>query len=169
MKLSLEIAFFGPSIVSAFRNGSATYFRGIVRALAARGHRITFFEPRIEGRQKHRDMPDPLWADVVVHSGTDANDLGRVLEQARRADVVVKASNVGVFDDVLEREIPRSLKPGATSIFVGRRRSHDARAARTGGRARRLRPRLHPRRRAIARPTLRSTWRALVRDHRACA
>lgn len=117
MKLSLDIAFFGSSIVSAFRNGSATYFRGIVRALAARGHNVTFFEPRVEGRQRHRDVPNPPWVDVVVHSGTDATEIERALERARRADVVVKATSIGVFDDLLEREIPRALKPGATSIF----------------------------------------------------
>ncbi len=33
----LEIAFFGSSLVSAYWNGAATYYRGIIRALAERG------------------------------------------------------------------------------------------------------------------------------------
>jgi spore maturation protein CgeB len=41
----MTIAFFGSSLVSAYWNGAATYYRGIIRALADRGHRITFFEP----------------------------------------------------------------------------------------------------------------------------
>jgi spore maturation protein CgeB len=63
----LDIAFFGSSLVSAYWNGAATYYRGIVRALAERGHRVTFFEPDAYDRQQHRDMPDPPWATVVVY------------------------------------------------------------------------------------------------------
>ena len=53
------VSFFGSSLVSAYWNGAATYYRGIVRALAERGHRITFFEPDAYDRQKHRDIADP--------------------------------------------------------------------------------------------------------------
>ena len=35
---SLRIAFFGSSLVSAYWNGAATYYRGILKALHARGH-----------------------------------------------------------------------------------------------------------------------------------
>jgi len=117
MKLSLEIAFFGSSLVSAYWNGAATYYRGIIRALAARGHRITFYEPDAYDRQKHRDMADPSWAEVVVYSGTERDDVYRMLERAGRADVVVKASGIGVWDTLLEHEVPRATKPGGLSIF----------------------------------------------------
>jgi spore maturation protein CgeB len=103
----MNIAFFGSSLVSAYWNGAATYYRGIVRALAARGHRITFFEPDAYERQAHRDIDDPPWAKVVVYSGTDVGDVDRVLTQAQRADVVVKASGIGVWDELLEREVAR--------------------------------------------------------------
>src|SRR4051812_50020813 len=62
------IAFFGSSLVSAYWNGAATYYRGIIRALAARGFDVTFFEPDAYDRQRHRDIPDPEWARVVVYS-----------------------------------------------------------------------------------------------------
>ena len=42
MHAGLDIAFFGSSLVSAYWNGAATYYRGIVRALHKRGHRVTF-------------------------------------------------------------------------------------------------------------------------------
>ena len=58
----MRIAFFGSSLVSAYWNGAATYYRGIVRALARRGHRITFYEPDAYDRQQHRDIADPDWA-----------------------------------------------------------------------------------------------------------
>ena len=41
----MRIAFWGSSLVSAYWNGAATYYRGILRALAHRGHEITFYEP----------------------------------------------------------------------------------------------------------------------------
>src|SRR5947209_6065678 len=101
MNHGLNIAFFGSSLVSAYWNGAATYYRGIIRALAERGHRITFYEPDAYDRQQHRDIADPNWARVVVYSGQDESEALRVIEQARGADLVVKASGVGVFDELL--------------------------------------------------------------------
>lgn len=114
---SWDIAFFGSSLVSAYWNGAATYYRGIIRALHARGHRITFYEPDAWDRQKHRDIPAPSWCDVFVYSGIDSGDVERALDDARRADVVIKASGVGVWDDLLEEAVPRMKRPGAMAIF----------------------------------------------------
>ncbi len=55
----LTIAFFGSSLVSSYWNGAATYYRGIIKALAERGHKVTFYEPDAFERQKHRDIDDP--------------------------------------------------------------------------------------------------------------
>jgi spore maturation protein CgeB len=100
----MEIAFFGSSLVSAYWNGAATYYRGIIRALAARGHRITFYEPDAYERQQHRDIPDPPWARVVVYPATQ-DGVSRALEAGSGADLIVKASGVGVFDEFLESAI----------------------------------------------------------------
>lgn len=104
MRNTLDIAFFGSSLVSTYWNGAATYYRGLIRALHARGHRITFYEPDAFERQQHRDMADPQWARVVVYPA-DAQHVYGVLEAARGVDLVVKASGVGVFDELLEREV----------------------------------------------------------------
>jgi spore maturation protein CgeB len=101
----MNIAFFGSSLVSAYWNGAATYYRGMVRALHQRGHSITFFEPDAFGRQQHRDMADPPWAQVVVYPAHSDPDALRAVEQARGADLVVKASGVGVFDELLEAAV----------------------------------------------------------------
>ena len=101
---SLNIAFFGSSLVSAYWNGAATYYRGIVRALHARGHRVTFYEPDAYERQQNRDIADPDYATVVVYEPTEAA-ARRCLAAAAEADVVVKASGVGVLDEFLEREV----------------------------------------------------------------
>jgi spore maturation protein CgeB len=97
----MQIAFFASSLVSAYWNGAATYYRGIVRALADRGHRITFYEPDAYQRQQHRDIDDPPWARVVVYEATE-DGVCRALESARGDDLIVKASGVGVFDEFLE-------------------------------------------------------------------
>ena len=81
----LDIAFFGASRVSAYWNGAATYYRGIVRALAERGHRVTFYEPDAYGRQQHRDMPDPSWARVVVYAGEGESGVLDALSSAHGA------------------------------------------------------------------------------------
>ena len=105
MTAGLDIAFFGSSLVSAYWNGAATYYRGIVRSLSRRGHRVTFYEPDAFGRQEHRDIPDPEWARVVVYPGDSESGALRALEDAKGADLVIKASGVGVFDGLLERAV----------------------------------------------------------------
>ncbi len=112
----LRIAFFGSSLVSAYWNGAATYYRGIVRALHDRGHRISFYEPDAFGRQEHRDIPDPPYARVVVYPSTPEG-VGAALTEARGADVVVKASGVGIFDELLEEEVLSFGRDGSAVVF----------------------------------------------------
>jgi len=81
-----QLAFFGSSLVSAYWNGAATYYRGLIKELYARGVDVTFFEPDAYERQQHRDLADPGWARVVVYPATD-DGLARALEQARGADL----------------------------------------------------------------------------------
>jgi spore maturation protein CgeB len=108
----VKIAFFGSSLVSSYWNGAATYYRGIVRALAERGHTVTFYEPDAYDRQANRDIPDPPWARVVVY---DPAQWEQTLELARGAEVAVKASGVGANDAELEAGV---LELGAaTTIF----------------------------------------------------
>jgi spore maturation protein CgeB len=113
----LSIAFFGSSLVSAYWNGAATYYRGILQTLAARGHRVTFYEPDAFDRQAHRDIPDPNWARVVVYSVDNTDAVLRALEEAQTADLVVKASGVGVFDTLLEARVPEIKRPNALAVF----------------------------------------------------
>lgn len=113
---SYKIAFYGSSLVSAYWNGAATYYRGIIKALHSLGHQTTFFEPDAFERQQHRDIPDPAWAEVVVYQPTD-QDVKRVLNEAQHYDIVVKASGVGVFDALLEEEVLNNRRPGQQIIF----------------------------------------------------
>jgi spore maturation protein CgeB len=113
----MNVAFFASSLVSAYWNGAATYYRGIVRALHARGHHVTFYEPDAYDRQKHRDMADPPWAKVVVYSAQNEDEVLRTVERARGADLVVKASGVGVYDELLERAVLDLQGPRTTVVF----------------------------------------------------
>jgi spore maturation protein CgeB len=112
----MNIAFYGSSILSSYWNGAATYYRGMLAELARHGHTITFFEPDAFGRQQHRDMEPPDWLTVVVYPAT-ADGLRKVIAQAADADVVVKASGVGVFDNELVEGVMAVSRPGALRIF----------------------------------------------------
>lgn len=105
MKASLEIAFFGSSLLSSYWNGAATYYRGIIHALHGLGHRVTFYEPDAYGRQQNRDIEPPEWAEVHVYAGEGTEGVERALELARGSDWIIKASGVGVHDALLEREV----------------------------------------------------------------
>lgn len=112
----MKIAFYGSSLLSSYWNGAATYYRGILRALAARGHDITFYEPDAYDRQAHRDIEPPEWARSVVYPATPEG-LAQVLGEAGRADVVVKANGVGVYDRELLEGVLREARADALTIY----------------------------------------------------
>jgi spore maturation protein CgeB len=102
----MKIAFFGSSLISAYWNGAATYYRGILSALYNRGHEIVFYEPDAWDRQKYRDIADPPYARSVVYAANDASEVIRTVQRAaQKTDLLVKASGVGVFDELLEEAV----------------------------------------------------------------
>jgi spore maturation protein CgeB len=112
----MKVAFYGSSLLSSWWNGAATYYRGLLRDLAARGYDITFYEPDAYERQSHRDMDPPDWARSVVYPAT-AEGLASVLAEAPAADIVVKASGVGVFDAELIAGIVEHSRNDSLRIF----------------------------------------------------
>jgi spore maturation protein CgeB len=112
----MRIAFYGSSLLSSYWNGAATYYRGILRALAELGHDIVFYEPDAYGRQQHRDIEPPDWARVVVYPATAAG-LRAVMAPAGEADAVVKASGVGIFDVELLQGLARAAPKDALWVF----------------------------------------------------
>jgi spore maturation protein CgeB len=112
----MKIAFYGSSLLSSYWNGAATYYRGLLRDLAGRGYDITFYEPDAFDRQQHRDIDPPEWARSVVYPATP-EAMREVLQEAKAADIVVKANGVGVFDtELLEGTIEHSRRD-ALRIF----------------------------------------------------
>src|SRR5438045_8500691 len=99
----MTIAFFLSSLLSAYWNGAATYYRGLIKALHDRGHNITVYEPDAYERQQHRDIQDPHWARVIVYANDEDAAL-HALEAARRhAGMIGKADGIGVVSQLLKR------------------------------------------------------------------
>jgi spore maturation protein CgeB len=112
----MKIAFYGSSLLSSYWNGAATYYRGLLRALAALGYDIVFYEPDVYDRQKNRDMEPPDWCRVVVYGATPGA-LMNAAARAAEADIVVKASGVGFEDEALLRAVLAHARPGAVTVF----------------------------------------------------
>ncbi|TPE51652.1 CgeB family protein [Amaricoccus solimangrovi] len=111
-----RVAFYGSSLLSSYWNGAATYYRGLLRALAALGHDITFYEPDAYDRGAHRDIAPPGWARVVVWEASPRG-LAAAAAQASEADVVIQASGVGYEDEDLLHAVMAAARPGALRIF----------------------------------------------------
>ncbi|MGV3706404.1 MAG: CgeB family protein [Arcticibacter sp.] len=116
MENKLKVAFYGSSLVSAYWNGAATYYRGIIKELSRLGYQVAFYEPDAYERQQHRDIPDPEWAKVVVYDNNEESAF-KVLAEAAHADIVIKASGVGVFDELLEEQVLKLRKENQLVIF----------------------------------------------------
>jgi spore maturation protein CgeB len=114
----MKIVFFGSSLLSAYWNGAATYYRGILSALHRRGHEITFYEPDAWDRQKHRDIEAPTYARTIIYPVDDeASVLATLRNAVRDADLLVKASGIGVFDELLEEAVLKFRLPRTVVAF----------------------------------------------------
>ncbi|MFL6796482.1 MAG: glycosyltransferase [Xanthobacteraceae bacterium] len=91
--MKLDIVIYGLSITSSWGNGHATTYRALTKALAARGHRVTFLERDVPWYRSHRDLP------TSPHCGIELYDTLKEVPQryaalTRQADLVVMGSYV---------------------------------------------------------------------------
>lgn len=89
----LDIVFLGLSITSSWGNGHATTFRGLVRELSSRGHRVLFLERDVPWYAANRDLPNPPYGRTELYSDLQ-NLKDRFTAQVRDADVVIVGSYV---------------------------------------------------------------------------
>jgi spore maturation protein CgeB len=90
---SLEIVILGLSITSSWGNGHATTYRGLVRELARRGHRVLFLEHDVPWYAENRDLPCPPYGTTELYR--DLPDLDRRFRaRLRQADAVILGSYV---------------------------------------------------------------------------
>jgi spore maturation protein CgeB len=87
----LSIVILGLSIRSSWGNGHATTYRGLVRALAARGHRVLFLERDMPWYARAVDMPKPVGARLELYS--DLAELkSRFTPAVHEADLTIVGS-----------------------------------------------------------------------------
>lgn len=87
----MKLVFFGLTITSSWGNGHGTTYRSLLKALAARGHRIQFVEKDVEWYRNNRDLPQPEFCQVELYDDWARESKGlRTL--ARDADAIVIGS-----------------------------------------------------------------------------
>lgn len=68
----MKLVVFGLAISSSWGNGHATLWRGLCRALAARGHRVVFYERDVPYYAANRDLFDIPGGELVLYSDWSA-------------------------------------------------------------------------------------------------
>ena len=89
----LDLVFIGLSITSSWGNGHASTYRGLLAALAARGHRISFLERDVPWYAANRDLPSADYCRVELYS-SPADLKERFGKAVRAADAVIIGSYV---------------------------------------------------------------------------
>ncbi|MCK1636092.1 glycosyltransferase [Bradyrhizobium sp. 157] len=91
--MKLDIVMFGLSITSSWGNGHATTYRALIKALAARGHRITFLERNVPWYGDHRDLSSSPHCRIKLYDSL--RDVSQhYSSMVAAADVVVLGSFV---------------------------------------------------------------------------
>ena len=91
--MKLDIVIFGLSITSSWGNGHATTYRALIKALAARGHRVTFLERDVPWYRPHRDLETAPYCRIELYE-TLKDVPQRFASLVREADAVVMGSFV---------------------------------------------------------------------------
>ena len=126
----MRFVFFGLSIASSWGNGHATCYRGLLRALHARGHRAVFYERRTPWYDANCDLPAADYCAIRRYTSWPPPDAPPAV---READVVVLGSYAG------RRAGHRRLAAGADAGPAGllrHRHPQDPDPLRPGGRRR---------------------------------
>jgi spore maturation protein CgeB len=87
----MKIVIFGLTITSSWGNGHATTYRSLIKALAARGHKVHFVEKDVPWYRNNRDMPDPGFCTVQFYDDWDASARALICARAD-ADATVVGS-----------------------------------------------------------------------------
>jgi spore maturation protein CgeB len=100
----MKLVVFGLSISSSWGNGHATTYRALLRAFAARGHEVVFYEwdaPWYGG--EHRDLPQPDFCTLTLYRDWSTTRRAAIAE-ALEADATLVGSYVHegprVIDDL---------------------------------------------------------------------
>jgi spore maturation protein CgeB len=75
----MKLVIFGLTVSSSWGNGHATLWRGLIRALGARGHEVVFFERDVPYYAAHRDLVEVTGGHLIIYP-----DWATVLPLAKR-------------------------------------------------------------------------------------
>lgn len=90
---TFDIVILGLSITSSWGNGHATTYRGLVRELTRRGHRVLFLERDVPWYADTRDEPDPSYCRTALYGSVEELK-DQYCAEVRKADVVIVGSYV---------------------------------------------------------------------------
>lgn len=89
----MKLVVFGLSITSSWGNGHATTYRALLKAFAARGHDVDFYEWDAPYYRMNRDLPEPGFCRVRLYDRWE-DTREEALAVARDADAVLVGSYV---------------------------------------------------------------------------
>src|SRR5215210_5424483 len=113
-KDELEIVILGLSITSSWGNGHATTFRGLVRELNKKGHRVTFLERDVPWYASNRDLPNPPFCKTILYSNLEELK-GQYADIIKNADLVIVGSYVP--EGVAVGELVTATAAGITAFY----------------------------------------------------
>jgi spore maturation protein CgeB len=87
----VKLVIFGLSVSSAWGNGHATLWRGLIRALGRRGHDVVFFERDAPWYAASRDL-DAIEGGTLILYDDWAQTLPRICDELRGCDVAMTTS-----------------------------------------------------------------------------
>lgn len=110
---TLDIVVFGLSITSSWGNGHATTYRSLIKALAKRGHRITFFEKDVPWYACHRDLPTPPFCDTILYKSV--SELSSQTALLASADLIILGSYVQDAQTIMQKLV--ELAPPCLAFY----------------------------------------------------
>jgi spore maturation protein CgeB len=87
----MKIVVFGLTLSSSWGNGHATLWRGLCRALAARGHEVTFLEHDVPYYRAQRDLWQLESGTLLLYSSWEEVE-GRAIAELKEADLAIVTS-----------------------------------------------------------------------------
>lgn len=105
----MKLVVFGLTVSSSWGNGHATLWRGLIKALAAQGCEVVFFEKDVPYYARHRDLTALPAGELALYPDW-ASIAGRARTEAAGADAVIVTSYC-----------PDGRAASALALEVGRR------------------------------------------------
>jgi spore maturation protein CgeB len=131
----MKLVIFGLSVSSSWGNGHATLWRGLIGALAASGHRVTFFERDVPYYASHRDLDHlPLgrlvlydcWQDIAATARGELGEADAAMVTSYCPDAAAAAATIfdssvpiSLFYDLDTPVTLDRLRSGASVSYIG--------------------------------------------------